>query len=149
MNDTSLLVVEDDANDEVLTLRTLKKDNFVDKVFVVRDGAEALDFMFCRNNYADRDPSDLPRLILLDLKLPKVNGLEVLQRIRADERTRQVPVVLFSSSDEQKDLIEGLKSGANSYVRKPVDSAQYMEFIKLLGSYWMRFNRVSPNISKY
>src|SRR5688572_33247491 len=110
-----ILLVEDNRDDEALTLRALKKNNIGNDVFVVRDGAEALDFLFCTGAYADRDPREMPQMILLDLKLPKIDGLEVLRRLRADERTPQLPIVSLTSSIEEQDLIEGCKNGANSY----------------------------------
>src|SRR5215211_7213 len=118
MENKIILLVEDNADDEALTLRALKKNNIENKVFVVRDGAEALDFLFCTGTYADRDPHEMPQVILLDLKLPKVDGLEVLRRIRADERTQLLPVVILTSSREEKDLIDGSQLRANSYMRK-------------------------------
>ena len=126
-----ILFVEDNPDDEALTIRALKKNNIGNKVFVVRDGAEALDFLFCTGVYADRDPHDMPQVILLDLKLPKVDGLEVLRRLRADERTRLLAVVILTSSNEEQDVVEGYKNGANSYVRKPVD---FNEFLRLHAS---------------
>jgi two-component system response regulator len=145
MEKTTILLVEDNPDDEALTLRALNKNNIGNKVFVVRDGAEALDFLFCTNTYADRDPHDVPQLILLDIKLPKVNGLEVLRRIRADKRTRLLPVVILTSSKEEQDLVEGYKSGANSYVRKPIDFNQFAESIRELGLYWLVLNESPPN----
>ena len=140
MDNKTILLVEDNADDETLTLHALKKNRIADKVFVVRDGVEALDFLFCTNAYADRDPHDLPRLTLLDLKLPKVDGLEVLRRLRAEERTRRLPIVIFSSSDESQDLVTGYKSGANSYVRKSVDFDKFAESLVQLSSYWLVLN---------
>lgn len=139
-----ILVVEDNPDDEALTLRALKKNNIGNKVFIVRDGAEALDFLFCTGSYADRDPRELPEMILLDLKLPKVDGLEVLHRIRADERTRLLPVVILTSSNEEQDLIEGYKNGANSYIRKPVDFNQFVEAVRQLSLYWLVLNEAPP-----
>ena len=139
------MLVEDNADDEVLTLRALKKNNIGSRVFVVRDGVEALDFLFCTNSFSDRDTHDMPELTLLDIKLPKMNGLEVLRRIRANEHTRGLPIVLFSSSKEQQDLIEGYQSGANSYVRKSVDFTQFEESIRQIGSYWLELNEAPPN----
>ena len=144
MENNMILLVEDNPDDELLTLRALKKNNIGNNVFVVRDGEEALDFLFCRNAYADRDPHDLPRLILLDLKLPKMNGLEVLRRLRADERTRLLTVVLLTSSNEEQDLIDGYNSKVNSYIRKPVDFAQFTEYIQVLGLYWLKLNESPP-----
>ena len=144
MENATILLVEDNADDEALTLRALKKNNIGNKVYVARDGVEALDFLFCTNTYADRDPHDMPRLILLDIKLPKMDGLEVLRRIRADKRTHLLPVVLLTSSREEQDLIESYKSGANSYMRKPVDYTQFVEFVGHLGSYWLGLNEAPP-----
>jgi two-component system, response regulator len=111
----------------------------------VRDGAEALDFLFCKNSYADRDPHDLPGLILLDLKIPKLDGLEVLNRIRGDKHTHLLPVVVLTSSKEDQDLIRGYKGGANSYIRKPVDYDQFMEYVQELGLYWLKLNEGPPS----
>src|SRR5215217_1134881 len=124
MQNAMILLVEDNPDDEVLTLHALKKNNIGNKVYVARDGAEALDFLFCLNQYADRDPHDLPQLILLDIKLPKMDGLEVLRRIREEERTSLLPVVILTSSKEQQDLVKAYKNGVNSYMRKPVDFIQ-------------------------
>jgi two-component system, response regulator len=144
MKYATILLVEDNPDDELLTLRALKKSNIGNKITVVRDGVEALDYLFCTNSYADRDPHDQPQLILLDIKLPKVDGLEVLRRIRADERTRLLPVVILTSSKEQQDLIEGYRGGANSFVRKPVDFNQFAEAIRELGIYWLVLNEAPP-----
>ena len=144
MDDKMILLVEDNPDDEALTLRALKKHNVGNKVFVVRDGVEALDFLFCTGAYADRDPYDMPQVILLDLKLPKVDGLEVLRRLRADERTSLLPVVILTSSNEERDMIEGYKYGANSYVRKPVDFNQFIEAVRNLGLYWLVLNEAPP-----
>jgi CheY-like chemotaxis protein len=144
MANPMILLVEDNADDEALTLRALKKGNVKHRVQVVRDGVEALDFLFCTNAYADRDPRDLPQLILLDIKLPKMNGMEVLRRLRADARTQLLPVVLLTSSNEEQDLVEGYRSGANSYIRKPVDFDQFVEAIRQLGMYWLLLNASPP-----
>ena len=140
-----ILLVEDNADDEALTLRALKKNNMENKVYVVRDGVEALDFLFCTGRYADRDPHDMPKLILLDIKLPKMNGLEVLRRVRVDKRTHLLPVVLLTSSKEEQDLVDGYKGGANSYIRKPVDFTQFTESVRQLGMYWLVFNEPPPS----
>ena len=145
MQNITILLVEDNPDDELLTLRALQKNNMGRNIFVVRDGAEALDFLFCRNTYADRDPHDLPGLILLDLKIPKIDGLEVLNIIRTDSRTQLVPVVVLTSSKEEQDLIRGYKGGANSYIRKPVDFNRFMEYVQELGLYWLRLNEGPPN----
>jgi two-component system, response regulator len=144
MDEKIILLVEDNPDDEALTLRALKKHNIGNKVFVVRDGAEALDFLFCTGAYADRDPNDMPQVTLLDLKLPKIDGLEVLRRLRADERTRLLPIVILTSSNEERDLIEGYKNGANSYVRKPVDFNEFLEAVRELGLYWLVLNQTPP-----
>jgi two-component system response regulator len=139
-----ILLVEDNADDEALTLRALEKNNIGNKVFVVRDGAEALDFLFCTGIYADRDPHEMPQVTLLDLKLPKVDGLEVLRRLRADPRTYTLPVVILTSSNEEKDVVEGYHLGANSYVRKPVDFNEFLEAARQLGLYWLVLNNLPP-----
>lgn len=144
MNQKIILLVEDNPDDEMLTLRALRKNNIGNEVIVVRDGAEALDFLFCTGAYADRDFHDMPQLILLDIKLPKIDGLEVLRRIRADQRTSLLPVVMLSSSKEEQDLVEAYKGGANSYIRKPVDFTQFAESIKQLGLYWLVLNEPPP-----
>jgi CheY-like chemotaxis protein len=141
-----ILLVEDNPDDEALTLRAFKKNNILNEVVVARDGAEALDFLFGTGKYAGRDLSEMPTVILLDLKLPKVDGLGVLQRLRADERTRLLPVVILTSSKEEKDMVNGYKLGANSYVRKPVDFAQFMEAVKQLGLYWLVLNEPPPSL---
>lgn len=140
MPDKVILLVEDNPNDEALTLRALRKNNIRNEVVVARDGAEALDYLFGTGAYSGRDLSIMPTLTLLDLKLPKIDGLEVLRRIRAGERTRLLPVVILTSSKEEKDLIDGYKLGANSYIRKPVDFSQFMEAVRELGLYWLVLN---------
>jgi two-component system response regulator len=144
MDEKLILLVEDNPDDEALTLRALKKHNIGNKVFVVRDGAEALDFLFCTGAYADRDVNDMPQVTLLDLKLPKVDGLEVLRRLRADKRTRLLPIVILTSSNEEQDMIQGYKNGANSYVRKPVDFTRFLEAVRELGLYWLVLNQAPP-----
>lgn len=140
----TILLVEDNADEEALTLRALEKNNIGNKVIVVRDGSEALDYLFCRNTYAERDPHDLPQLILLDLKLPKLDGLEVLRRLRAEPRTQLLPVVILTSSKEEQDLIEGYKNKVNSYIRKPVNYDQFVETVRELGLYWLGLNEGPP-----
>lgn len=140
-----ILLVEDNPQEVDLTLRALKKNNIGNQVVVVSDGVEALNFLFCINTYADRDPQEMPRLILLDLKLPKLNGLEVLRRIREDERTRRLPVVILTSSNEEQDLLESYKIGVNSYLRKPVDFNRFEDYVKQLGQYWLILNEAPPN----
>ena len=144
MDEKMILLVEDNPDDEALTLRALKKHHIGNKVFVVRDGAEALDFLFCTGAHADRDPNDMPQVTLLDLKLPKVDGLEVLRRLRADPRTRLLPIVILTSSNEEQDMIQGYRNGANSYVRKPVDFTQFLDAVKELGLYWLVLNEAPP-----
>jgi len=139
-----ILLVEDNPDDEALTVRALKKNKIANNLAIVRDGAEALDFLFFTGAYAERDHQEIPEVILLDLKLPKVDGLEVLRRIRADERTRLLPVVVLTSSKEEQDLIKSYKLGANSYVRKPVDFSQFVEAIRQLGMYWLVLNEAPP-----
>ena len=142
MQNATILLVEDNPDDEVLTLHALRKNNIGNKIYVARDGAEALDFLFCQNQYADRDPREMPQLILLDIKLPKMDGLEVLRRIRDDERTSLLPVVILTSSKEQQDLVEAYRNRANSYMRKPVDFTQFAESVRQLGLYWLVLNQV-------
>jgi len=144
MKNSMILLVEDNPDDEALTLRALKKNNIGNNISVVRDGAQALDFLFCTNAYAGRDPHDLPQLILLDIKLPKMDGLEVLRRIRADERTHLIPVVMLTSSKEEQDLVESYENGANSYVRKPVDFNEFIAAMRQLGLYWLVLNEFPP-----
>jgi two-component system response regulator len=144
IKNATILLVEDNVDDEVLTLRALQANDIEEKVFVARDGMEALDFLFCTNAYAERDPHNMPQLILLDIKLPKMDGLEVLRRLRADPRTRLIPVVMLTSSKEEQDLIESYENGANSYLRKPVDYTQFVEYIGNLGLYWLELNEAPP-----
>lgn len=140
----ALLLVEDNPDDEALILRALKKHHITNDVVVARDGAEALDYLFGQGAYAGRDVKDLPTAVLLDLMLPKINGLEVLRRLRADDRTVLLPVIILTSSDEEKDMIDGYRLGANSYVRKPVDFNQLAEAVRLLGLYWLILNEPLP-----
>lgn len=144
MNDKTILLVEDNPDDEELTLRALKKNNILNQVTIVRDGAEALDYLFCQGAYAGRDASVQPAVTLLDLKLPKIEGLEVLKCLRADERTRLLPVVILTSSREEQDLISGYSLGANSYIRKPVDFTKFMEAVRQVGVYWLMMNEPPP-----
>ena len=144
MGDKIILLVEDNADDEALTLRALKKNNIRNEVVIARDGAEALDYFFATGAYAGRDLSIMPAVTLLDLKLPKVDGLEVLRRLRAEERTKLLPVVILTSSKEEQDIITGYSLGANSYIRKPVDFAQFTEAIRELGLYWLVMNEPPP-----
>jgi two-component system response regulator len=144
MDDRTILLVEDNPNDEALTLRALKKNNIHGRVVVAHDGAEALDYLFATGHYQDRNPSDVPRVVLLDLKLPKIDGLEVLRRLRANASTHFLPVVILTSSNEERDLIEGYGNGANSYVRKPVDFTEFSETVRYLGKYWLQMNEFPP-----
>ncbi len=144
MTDGTILLVEDNADDEALTLRALKKSNITNTVDVVRDGVEALDYLFAAGAYAGRNSSGSPAVVLLDLKLPKLDGLEVLKRLRADERRKLVPVVVLTSSTQEEDIINSYKFGANSYVRKPVDFNQFAEAVRQLGLYWLLINQRPP-----
>lgn len=144
MNRKTILLVEDNANDEYLTLRALKKYNVANDVVVAHDGVEALDYLFATGAHAGRDTRELPLVVLLDLKLPKVDGLEVLRRVRGDERTRLLPVVILTSSNEERDVINGYKLGTNSYVQKPVDFTAFMDAIGQLGLYWLMLNQPVP-----
>lgn len=140
MDTGMILLVEDNPDDEELALRALRKHNFANPVIVMRDGVEALDFLFAQGRHSGRDLSVMPRLILLDVKLPRLNGLEVLQRLRADPRTRLLPVVMLSSSSEMADISGSYRRGANSYVRKPVDFNEFVELMEVLGRYWLIWN---------
>jgi len=144
MKQAYILLVEDNPDDVELTLRAFKKSNIQNEVVVARDGAEALDYLFVTGIYAGRDADTVPAVILLDLKLPKIDGMEVLRRIRGDERTKLFPVVILTSSKEEQDLINGYKLGANSYIRKPVDFIQFSEAIRQLGLYWLLLNEPPP-----
>jgi two-component system response regulator len=144
MEDKVILLVEDNPDDVALTIRAFKRNNISNKVIVARDGEEALDYLLGTGIYAGRDIKNLPVVTLLDLKLPKIGGLEVLKRVRENEVTRLLPVVILTSSKEEQDLIDGYKLGANSYVRKPVDFNQFIEAIKILGLYWLLWNENAP-----
>jgi two-component system, response regulator len=144
-NGIEVLMVEDSEEDLQLALRSFKKANFINRVYVVRDGAEALDFIFCQGQYANRRMEDTPRVILLDLKLPKVNGLEVLQRIKGDPRTKLIPVVVLTSSKEQRDVFASYETGANSYIVKPVAFDGFAKAMQELGMYWLLLNN-APKI---
>jgi two-component system response regulator len=141
-----ILLVEDNPDDELLTLRALKKSGVRNEIVVAHDGVEALDYLFASGPYSGRDPAIMPQLILLDLKLPRVDGLEVLRRLRSDERTRRLPVVILTSSREQRDMLEGYGLGANSYVRKPVNFEQFVKAVELLRSYWLVLNEDPPRV---
>jgi two-component system response regulator len=139
-----ILLVEDNPDDEALTLRALRRANVGNDIVVARDGVDALEYLFGTGAYAGRDTSDLPQVVLLDLKLPRIDGLEVLRRVRADERTRLLPVVILTSSNEERDRIDGYKLGANSYVRKPVDFNEFVDAVRQLGLYWLLLNQPPP-----
>jgi len=143
-----ILLVEDNPDDEALTLRALKKNKILNEVVVAHDGAEALDYVFGTGVYTGRDISHQPQVILLDLKLPKVDGFEVLKRLRADARTKLLPVVVLTSSKEEQDLLNSYGSGANSYVRKPVDFIQFTEAVHQLGLYWLILNEPPPPVRR-
>jgi two-component system response regulator len=144
MKDKVILLIEDNPRDEALTLRALKKSNIVNEVVIARDGVEALDYLFGTGKHEGRDTSIVPQLIMLDLKLPKMDGLQVLKRIRADERTRLLAVVVFTSSSEEEDMLKSYDFGANSYVRKPVDFEHFSEATRQLGIYWLLLNQAAP-----
>ena len=140
-NEVEILLVEDNPNDVELTLRALKKHNITNKVHVVKDGAEALEYIFATGAYTSRDINHIPRVILLDLKLPKVDGLEVLRQIKSNERTKLIPVVVLTSSKEERDLVESYRLGANSYIAKPVDFESFVKAVSELGLYWLLLNQ--------
>ncbi|MBW2202387.1 MAG: response regulator [Deltaproteobacteria bacterium] len=144
MSKKIILLVEDNPDDELLAIRALKKNNISNEVVVARDGVEALDYLFGTGAHAGRDMSEMPQIILLDLKLPKIDGLEVLRRLRSDKRTKLLPVVVLTSSREEQDLTESYSLGANSYIRKPVNFAQFTEAIRQLGLYWLVLNESPP-----
>jgi two-component system, response regulator len=140
-NVVEILLAEDNPNDVELTLHTLRKHNLANRIHVVRDGAEALEFLFCTGTYAQRDIAQGPKVVLLDLKLPLVDGLEVLQRIKGSPRTRTIPVVVLTSSREERDIVESYRLGVNSYITKPVDFEQFTEAVHTLGMYWILLNQ--------
>jgi two-component system response regulator len=144
MSDKIILLVEDNPDDVELTLRALKKNNIANDVVVARDGEEALEYLTATGKYAGRAAPDLPQVVLLDLKLPKVGGLEILRAMRADPRTRLLPVVVLTSSSEEPDIITSYQLGANSYIRKPVDFNQFLEAVRQLGLYWLVLNQAPP-----
>ena len=148
MSDRVILLVEDNPDDEELTLRALKKNNIMNEVVVARDGVIALDYLFATGAYADRDKTVLPQVILLDLKLPRVDGMEVLRRVRENPLTKLLPVVILTSSKEEQDLISTYSLGANSYIRKPVDFNQFSEAVRQLGLYWLVLNEGPPHPPK-
>jgi CheY-like chemotaxis protein len=144
--DKSILLVEDNPDDVELNLRALRKHNLANHVVIARDGAEALDYLFGTGSFAGRDPRQTPTITLLDLKIPKINGLEVLKRLRQDPRTRLAPVIVLTSSTEEKDIIESYSLGCNSYVRKPVDFVEFVEAVRQLGLYWLLINESPPTV---
>ena len=144
MSKKIILLVEDNPDDELLAIRALKKNNISNEVVVARDGVEALDYLFGTGAHAGRDMSEMPQIILLDLKLPKIDGFEVLRRLRSDERTKLLPVVVLTSSREEQDLTESYSLGANSYIRKPVNFTRFTEAIRQLGLYWLLLNESPP-----
>jgi CheY-like chemotaxis protein len=148
MAEKVILLVEDNPDDEALTLRALTKSKIRNEVIVARDGVEALDYLFVTGTHVGRDASVMPQIILLDLKLPKIDGLEVLKRLRADDRTSFLPVVILTSSKEEQDLLNGYRLRANSYIRKPVDFLQFSEAVRQLGLYWLLLNEAPPMVGK-
>jgi CheY-like chemotaxis protein len=143
-NSKVILLVEDNPDDEALALRALKRHHIGNEIVVARDGVEALDYLFCTGKYLDRDITNKPSVILLDLKLPRVDGLEVLRRLREDPRTRFLPVVVLTTSSEESDVLDSYSLGCNSYIRKPVDFVQFSEAIRQLGMYWLLMNEPPP-----
>lgn len=146
MSEGVILLVEDNPDDVELTMRALKKNNIKNEIVVAHDGVEALDYLFGTGTHAERDTSVMPVVILLDLKLPKIDGLDVLKHIRSENRTKMIPVVILTSSKEEKDLIESYSFHANSYIQKPVDFDQFMDTVRHLGLYWLILNEVPPTI---
>lgn len=145
LSDKVILLVEDNPDDEALTLRALQKNNILNQVVVARDGVEALDYLFGTGAYAGRDTRNQPQIVLLDLKLPRVDGLEVLRRMRADPRTATQPVAILTTSNEDRDILSSYQLGANSYIRKPVDFEQFIEAVRQLGMYWLVLNVPPPS----
>ena len=140
-----ILLIEDNPIDVELAIRALKKSGLVNNIIVVNDGEDALDFIYCKNKYENRKHGDIPKIILLDLKLPKVNGLEVLKILKSDEDKKIIPVIVLTSSNQEKDMVESYKLGVNSYIQKPVDFDQFVESVKQIGMYWLLLNKL-PNL---
>ena len=143
-HNVEILLVEDNANDAELTMRALRRSKIVNDILLAEDGVEALDIIFCRDSYKDRSFSNPPKLVLLDLKLPRLGGMEVLRAIRADERTKAISVVIFTSSNEERDLIDSYKLGVNAYAQKPIDFVQFAETVRQIGMFWMLINEAPP-----
>ena len=143
-NEVDILLADDSQDDIALTLHALRAENLANRVFVARDGEEALDFLFCRGAFAQRSFEHPPKLVLLDLKLPKVDGMEVLKQVKSDARTRTIPIVIMTSSKEERDLVAGYNLGANSYIQKPVDFDQFRETVNSIGLYWLVINQPVP-----
>ena len=144
-NEIEILLVEDNEADEELAIHALRTNNLANRIYVAHDGEEALDYLFCRGNHNNRGFDKPPRLVLLDLKLPKVEGLEVLRQLKSDPRTKAIPIVILTSSREERDMVNGYQMGVNSYIQKPVDFAQFREIIKQLGLYWLVVNQAPPS----
>jgi two-component system response regulator len=141
-----ILLVEDNPDDELLTLRAFRKNNISNEVVVARDGVEALDYLFATGAYAGRDTADTPQVVLLDLKLPRLSGLEVLKKMRSEPLTKLLPVIILTTSSEESDVLSGYELGANSYIRKPVDFTQFLESVRQLGLYWLVLNQAPPSV---
>jgi two-component system, response regulator len=144
LGDLDILLVEDNQDDMDLALHALQREKLANRIFVARDGEEAVDFLFCRGAFAERSFDHPPKLVLLDLKLPKVDGMEVLKQVKSDPRTKNIPVVIMTSSKEERDLVSGYNLGANSYIQKPVDFDQFRETVKSVGLYWLVINQPAP-----
>jgi len=143
-NEVEILLVEDNEADKELAIHALRTNNLANRIYIAHDGEEALDYLFCRGNHNNRGFDKPPRVVLLDLKLPKIDGLEVLRQIKLDARTKSIPVVILTSSKEERDMIDGYQLGVNSYIQKPVDFAQFRDIIKQLGLYWLVVNQAPP-----